>query len=776
LGWGLGGGEAGRGKAEREAMENGKKKEEQILVRLPRATSLENMVSLLKLGIKRRERVRLMRIGTPKEFRMEVIAAVDPGKSGLTPSCALLLDPRLPDVEFLLVDPFSEAFLERLDTEDRRNWQVLRIQQQILRFAKGLLCLAERRQGGGRLSVGFHRSGLIWNLGIVGDDLVQLRAYGKGTGHDGSVNELLIRGGKPDRLAESFIHYYESVRTRPSTRWFRTLSQFAEFERRSAWPDLFKGNAVFVPELEDKVDSGVETVGDKWKHPNVVYKVCTGPGAQLAEKEWLSLSEPRKRQCRFFHLPELWKSKKFDWRGEALVVAHAGSCSLFELASAVQALAARGAADSDRAAVLLGVLVSHSLEALKEFRAQNECVGKNIKPRVYPYAGRLTSAFETTKLFLHVVSRSDLERAMEEARALGQQLEAAATAPFRDAHLKNRLLMKWNVKPEELARTLLDTPTEKLSSVLDRQIVDIDFETAQYLVTDLDDYAHVLFFENTGLSPLRFKLDAPQVLAEWAGLKDVDEHLLRQTMLARATREYLRRLWYARTMPATYMARYALESRDYFLDLALWAAERLSSWVKLKSVLETIKEHADAVWDMVPARTSLECIEARFIFNFRFEFHASISAGREGSGADNGPTAPGGSKGGNSSAGKVFVVHESTKNARFLGSQMMIDPADFDILVKLCRSAGVLVPQRELSANINQIVSKIRKGMKDCVGSEVFLTQVRRLVKANRDTYTRSDAAVDKMDRDELAREFLKVRNGVGYRLHVDPSDVDIFS
>jgi hypothetical protein len=736
---------------------------DRILKRLPAATSHQNLIRLLRLGIGRQERVRLMRIGTPREFRMEIIAAVDSLHSVLTPSCALLLDPALPDVEFLLADPFCEAFLERLDTEGRTNWQVVRIQKQILKFARGLLCLAERRREGGKLTVGFHRSGLIWNLGIVGTDLVQLRAYGKGTGHDGSVEELLIEAGEPDELAESFMRYYESVRTRPSTRWLTTQSQFVEFVKRSAWPDLYKGNAVFVPELEEPEDSGVERVGGKWKHPDVIYKICMSLRAHSAEEEWLSLSERRKRQCRFFALPKLRERRTLDWRGEALEIEHAGRCSLFEIASAVHGLVGKGSADSEQAAAVLGALVAHSIEALKEFRTQNETIGKNIGLQTYPYGQKLTSAFETCLLFLNVVSRTSLEGAMKEAKALGRQLEARATEPFRDAHLKNRLFRRWDTTPAEVARTLLDTPRGELFGALNRQVVDIDFETAQYLVTDVDDVAHVLFFENTGLSPLRFDRDCRTVLEQWAGVENLDEDILCKTMLVRSTREYLRRLWYARTMPHTYMERYELESRDYFLDLALWASERLAGWVNLKAVLRTIKKHADTVWDRVPQRASRERIEARLVIQFRVEFLAAISGGKSK------PSTP------SSDDGPVFVLDEEGQTASFLGVQMRLDPTMFHGLHALCTQAGRWVPHEKVAnANANQCISEIRRELKKCEWPDAaeFLARVRALVASNADKYTKVSRLAS-MNLDQLMREFLKNRPGAAYRLHINPSEVD---
>ena len=608
-----------------------------LIERLKTRSSAENLLALFRMAESRKTRIRCLHIGTPREFRMHVISQFDETNTQRNEVCRLLVSPDIENIEFLVADPFGEPLLRRLDREGRSAWDIRRIQIQILEFVEGLLRLSEQRSRSGSLHVGIHRSALIWNLDIVGDDIVQFRAYGRGTGHDGDVEDLRAQVGTPDQFGEAFINEFESIRTRRTTRWFSSVNKFQAYRNHSSWPDLYKGNAVIPcgPVASDFEDTDEAMF--------VFYKICLQKKSHKAELHWLDISTTERRECSFFRPATLIHPKEFEWRGEALgITPSEGSASLFDVAAELQLLGAESAEMQERAGFALGLLVGHSIEALHEFRETHERIRQGCPLEVYPYSKKLVAALEAVLPYQNAVPQEEISRALEDAAALGKELEGHSTVPFRDAHLKNRLF-DCARDATDLAQTMLGMDPEKLPRAIRDRILDVDFETAFHLVTEWDDVAHVLLFEHCGFSPVNQKPGRNIFggIRKWWGM-DVDEDLFRKTVLARAIREHCRRVWYARTMPDAYLRRYGRESRDYFLKLALWASTRLGGLNRLRTLLRACFQGADLLWDRVPNKELFETVEAKFQPKLKQLFHGPGKDDRQNVGGDLSRPASGG--------------------------------------------------------------------------------------------------------------------------------------
>ena len=93
--------------------------------RLELATANRSLLELLQLAATKKMSIRLMRIGTPREFRMAVIDAVDNSGVQLNHTCRLLLHPDIKKVfnccsPTLLGKLFSEGWIPKNAPTGRR--------------------------------------------------------------------------------------------------------------------------------------------------------------------------------------------------------------------------------------------------------------------------------------------------------------------------------------------------------------------------------------------------------------------------------------------------------------------------------------------------------------------------------------------------------------------------------------------------------------------------------------------------------------------------------
>jgi hypothetical protein len=576
-------------------------------------SNLINMVEFLRRAAEQKTGLRFLRIGAPAQFRLAVIELIESQREKLNEVCRLLIDPSIKHIEFLLADTFAPPFLRRLDAEGKTNWSIWRSQNQILQFVRGLLQLKKfRKPSPESLMIAFHRSELLWQLNILGNHSVLMRSYGeRGTGHDDSTPEVFLKSGGDALLLESMIGYYESVRQAPDTFWIDSEAELDAYITTNDWPNLYKANAIAAAE---SFSAEEKRLIPHWE--DVFCKVCRQKTSHQAESQWIDLNQPYRRSSVFFHIPTFHDLIDIPWRGKALVMERVGEFSVFELATELHRQAKMDRKKQGQAEKMLGLLIHYSLFSLREFKRLGHEAFRNRPPNPYPYADNVVSALEQVFPFFAPCSSTLFAPVASEIRRLGIGIEKMANTPFRDAHYKNRIYRSNGETIAQVVDRLMSMEKEAILNDLQTKITEIDFEHSQFDVTEWDDIIHILFFENSGLSPIKHDIDAASEIVKWLGiplLTPAEENLMWRTMLARATREFCRRLWYARVMPKTYYHRYNSESRDYYLDLAIYAGEKCGGLVCLRNLLKWCKNRGDMLWgSLVPPQLSIEWVHAAY--------------------------------------------------------------------------------------------------------------------------------------------------------------------
>jgi hypothetical protein len=279
-------------------------------------------------------------------------------------------------------------------------------------------------------------------------------------------------------------------------------------------------------------------------------------------------------------------------RGQGIIAERIPGPTLFQIVASLHDVAASEEADVKKCNRVLGALLEDSLRALLEFRILAEDVWPRSRRTVYPYVAKLCSALDETRRHFSSIPDAIWHKGLLDAKDLGRELEGYANVPFRDAHLKNRIWQD-SSPTQKVVRELLRLPHTDVLKQVHSKLKDIDFETACFDVTQWEDPFHILFFEYSsvgGLSPCGLRLDLWRRFEEALG-SETDLGLWR-TGLARATREYCRRLWYRNVMPQTCVRRYSLESPNYFLRLALECSARASGYLGLRRLLEAFEVFA----------------------------------------------------------------------------------------------------------------------------------------------------------------------------------------
>lgn len=535
-------------------------------------------------------RLRLLRLGCPPDFRREILAKV--GASGEENACCLLLQDAIPSVEILLPDPSAEPFLTRMDAESRSPWHMWRIAREVVELVSHLLEIRKQRARPDSLRVGFHQTGLLWNMGIVGDREILFRPYGAKTGHDPSNADFYLSHGAPREVRRAFVSYYERVRSDAKTRFFSSREEFEDLFRSWRWPTLFKGNAV-RSRRKDRDKSEHEGALDD----SCVYKACCTPASTAAERA-IYEGVGRSGGHRYLRVPDIRSIRNVPWRNGCLCIQRIQGCTLFELVSHVQQMGAEGPGKRDQSELILGVIVEQALLALDEFTAAARRLLSG-RTATYPYAERMSSALADVVRFCGSITEAEVASGLADLRKLGRELQKSATVPFRDAHLKNRILEHGERSTRTAAEKLFGLSSEALESFLGENTFDIDFEMSNLLVTEWEDPVHLLCFEECGLAKVRDAGELEEFIRSWMPdrrLRPLWEDLFWKTLLARATREHCRRIWYANVMPLSHTKRYLHERRDQFLDLALRAASRISGLLGLKQCLQRFKESPAEMW------------------------------------------------------------------------------------------------------------------------------------------------------------------------------------
>jgi hypothetical protein len=553
---------------------------------------------------------RFLRLGGPRQFRAEIIQIVGPTPQVTTPAYRLLLDDRIPEIEFILTNPNCEAFLTRLDAEGKSITEIWRVKEQVLEFSRGLLRAGQQRaqRHFGPIRLAFHTTDLIWNLGIAEGQYVVARAYYKSaTGHDEHVAEIYLRPLRADRpaarLAEALMAYYTSVKQDPRTDVIQTEAELATI---GDWPSLFKGNAVLA--VDDDAGAWIE-------------KACPSETGDRAEQRVVAcpLTDPCPWQ--YFNPVRLDRrvQRTSPWKGQTLRLRRVNGMMASDLLWRLQRLAETVPELRPKLETVAGALTYQAFQALREFR---EAAAGEPAPtpalRPYPWEAKLVDALREAGRFIHD-SQRDLAGCIEDGRTLGRALVKQAKQPFRDAHLKNRLIVLDPDAPVEeglaaLVRWLPKAEPHAIFERLRQSTYDIDFETCLWTVTEWDDPLHILWSLPLPLSGRKTAQDSSRLFKPWwpvpAGA--LEQLNMWQTLLARSLREYCRRLWYGHVMPKTYLKRYQAEPRDLYLDLALAAARHVDGYTDLKTFLDKSKAQGDEVWNRVKATAGPAALAARY--------------------------------------------------------------------------------------------------------------------------------------------------------------------
>ena len=536
----------------------------------------KELLTLLSKAAEQQSELRLMRIGGPRKFRYDVFNFTKDKGDANSNTIKALQSKDISFIKILLANPNGEAFLKRLDTEGASTWKIWRVLRHIFIFAEKLFMLNEN------ISIALHNEELIWNLGIVGDKEVLVTPYGLGTGHDSSAQLQWINESEHNQLATAFCKYFEAIEKKQDTIWLERGEVYAKSSPR--WPSLFKGNAILANE-EDR--DGTDE--PKLKQEEVC-KICENPISNIAEQNWLSISEGLRRKNNHFRAG-LIKRQFDDRRGSALVIQRYPGPTLFELATYLNQLSSKDDESEDQCAYILQAIYEDSLLALSEFQGISDSVSPSITRITYPYEKKLRAAIQDIKRHFPEISHTIWEEALEETSQLGIEMEEASSVPFRDAHLKNRIWNKVDTK-ETIVDTLLKMDKNSITAYINQKVIDIDFETACYNVTPYDDFFHILFFEHSVFDSFISLSKKHELYSIYKRKNDLNLDLyFWRTGLARSLREYCRRLWYRAVMPNTYLRRYSLESPDYFLRLALECSSRSSGYLKIRKLLESLEKY-----------------------------------------------------------------------------------------------------------------------------------------------------------------------------------------
>lgn len=546
--------------------------------------------------------MRFLRLAAPRAFRSEVAT----GGSAFN----LLVNSNSPVIEFILANPYSMSFLNRLDAEDKDNCEIRRVRNEVLNFALGLLTVREHRRRAvrGDLLVAFHCHELLWNLSIIGEQRVVVRAYhAASTGHDEGIADVHLCSGSDSRLAESFMSYWESVRNDPAT-YALTSRGDVDSPRLARLPSLFKGNAVW----HDGSEGG----------SGAIYKVLRLKEAWGAEANWLATSDREARDPQFFRPVGLLQRNVALGKGchgdFGLCLQAKHGVTAADLLYALQRIAGEDADLKHIITVMVSCICGQALKALEQFRdTWSELGCAELPTDRYPWIDKLVSGLKEAGRFV-TRDESLLSDCQQELEVLGSHLEQRSDTPFRDAHLKNRIVC---VDPaviskggDELRKWILQIASKSMGTWLSANTYDIDFETSCWRVPEWDDLIHVLSSPNVGLYPTG-KLDVEQVpdilplVVEWYKRpKDADS--MRATLLCRSFRELCRRIWYSNVMPKTYHQRYRTEKTHHFLNLAQGAAKLLKGCKRISVFLARCSLNVDSILQGTEADSCAEPVAA----------------------------------------------------------------------------------------------------------------------------------------------------------------------
>ncbi|AEJ01799.1 hypothetical protein Nit79A3_2006 [Nitrosomonas sp. Is79A3] len=593
----------------------------------------DNLFNILLEATEKRISLKFLRLAGPTDFRQNIINFADSANSSKSSTghnyIELLIDERIPKLEFILANPFCESLLSKLDSEQNSTWEITKTKNKIIKYAKSLLFLSYRKDKK-KLSVGFHEEELIWNLCILDSKKILLRSYGekgeirghkKSDDNDGDksdLKEVIFETGSNSLIAESLLKYYRSISKK--TYWLSDVDHLSDYLKNECkYPSLYRGNAI------------KET-------SSAFLKKCMDSKAQLVEKDILN----QQIELQWFRTPCLnINGEHVPWIEDVLSIEHVQGCNMFELFYKLHELSFSDPQKKQVIENILGYLFSHSLHALSEFRV-SVAIAQRDK---YPYSEKLRSGIKEISPFLTKIHRELIENAIKDLDYIGRVASKQETTLFRDSHLKNRLIRfdlhlngsDASVEINRFIKELLSINENRFDEYFADRIFDIDFEGANLEVSIWDDIAHLFMFENIGFFSLddnlfdKAEIDSSINLEKFRALgsniiytietianiaiPDDQKEGFWMSALSRVLREFFRRVWYANIMPVTYLHRYGLEGRDYYLRLAILCCFQTTKVNNLKKVLFECNKKENRIWGGIAYRSSINYTRPNFAIN-----------------------------------------------------------------------------------------------------------------------------------------------------------------
>lgn len=480
------------------------------------------------------------------------VTGLPPRGEALAWSEALLRDPAVDAVDFFLLHPESSGFLAALDAGRHGNLRIHQAREQ------------------------------IYALQAV------------------ALGASAHRGRDNPRTVAVFL----SAKW-PQVEWFdpaiagRTgYSPAAGLGARRGFPSLFKANAI-----RHSTDPG-----HGW-----IEKIYASETGFAAETAWSSLDAGSRVSCVHFRPVEFIAVAPggADF-APAIRYRQVAGMPATDLLFQLQRIGRRSPELVAKLEVFAGTILWQAWQALQEFRDLGQRWLRRLM-RPYPWPEQIRQALLETRDLL-ALDRAEFEACVQQAEAVGERLVTAACQPFRDAHLKNRLIANPMLEAgyDRFCDWIAGAGDDAIEEWLKLSTYDIDFETGLWLVSDWDDPLHIFWSSNIGIDQVAELERGPSPYKPWPQPRGAEAGTtFWATLLCRSLRELCRRVWYANVMPRTYRDRYGIERRDHFLRLALAAASHLDGADALRRLLERCGSRGDELWRGAPASGSDEPVVAR---------------------------------------------------------------------------------------------------------------------------------------------------------------------
>ena len=571
----------------------------------------KNLLNFLKRHLRTpKSHIWLIRFAFPNAARDQVINEVYPlDNYRKEPDfICIFKDKNFKNINILTINPFSNNFLKKMDSENANNFKITRVKEQILKFIEGIDYLRKKYKQ--NYIVGCYNSIPLWNLAVIDSGSkfnVLFKSYGLNSSEPGhnTKKELEFESGSDSLLAESFVSYCIDIYTSKDSIFFIDNESIKLFEKSSKWPSLFKSNII----LQNTQES----------NDPFVQKFFACESSYDIEAKCYRIKQQDRDLYNVFKLPSIHPTITVDniWAGKGICFERIEGHTWFEIIGAFnEQFDTLSSVKKSTISQIHGSLLTQSIQSLYEFRSLiKECkIEETLK--TYPYINKINEAINDTKNFIKNTNDQFFDELNQDVLDLSLFLKENSDTVFRDAHIKNRIFKSNKSSLRETIQYLTDIPNESLHELILQNTYDIDFETSKYIVTRWDDICHILLFDCAGILSVDINSNHSNLISEGVQviniLNDVfkldirkeDKNIFWQTVLFRATREHLRRVWYANVMPKTYLKRYSKEESSYYLKLAIYSRIQSNSYPYLHQFLHLLHQEHESLFSRVTINNS----------------------------------------------------------------------------------------------------------------------------------------------------------------------------